>query len=121
MKDEVYYKRLDKMPRLHPAHPYRVLIHAHKRSGTMGKQLDCVYVSSASPDRAGWAAAYWFLLKKKRKVKINIGLVREVMPVGLNQYWDSINRANPDGLMLSRSPWHDWADDLEKRRMIYRA
>lgn len=103
MKEDVFYSKLEKLPRLHPSHPYEVTLYEFRRSGPLGKHVQTVYVRSASPQRAKLAAYYWFHVVNKRKQKVHPGVPRPEMPINLNQYWDYKNNSNPEGLMLSGS------------------
>lgn len=103
MKEEAFYLKLEKLPRLHPSHPYAVTLYEFRRSGPLGKHVQTVWVRSASPQRAKLAAYYWFHLGKKRKQSVHPGEPRPEMPIHLNRYWGYVNNSNPEGLMLSES------------------
>lgn len=93
--EEKYYQKIDKLPKLHPQHPYEVYL--NKR----GQAQEVVYVSASSNARACIAGVYHYNSCKRKKIKFDQVSARPMMPIEKNMYWDKYDwLANPLTLML---------------------
>jgi len=94
--EEKYYKKVEKLPSVHPLHPYTVYLSGRTVPSTS------VIVSATSCKMAELAGTYYANSFNKRKIKYDNCKAIPLIPIEKNIYWDEYNAGtNPDCLKLA--------------------